>query len=156
MSLNCSRCNGTGWVCDEHPNELWNHGCGGAGLQCDICQSGDGRPEMRAGCKSIASVDDEPAEPRSAVPKERGSVRNVTIAGDPMTYHCEVRTLAGSGLRPGDLVWVEFGAYWTEIQGERIKQRGQWRRCKVVANEASTQADVHIRLDDLAPLAPFG
>jgi hypothetical protein len=80
----------------------------------------------------------------AGLPKEHGSVRNVTIAGDPRAYMCEVRTLPGSGLGHGDIVWVEFGAYWTELRGERTKQRGQWRRCKVLANAASTQADVHV------------
>ena len=157
MSVKCRRCNDTWWMCEDHPNDPWQHGCGAAGVPCRLCQPRERKPELPANWQSIASIDDElAAEPANILPKERGSIRNVTIAGDPVTYHCEVRTLPGSGLRPGDLVWVEFGAYWTEIQSERAKQRGQWRRCRVLPNAATTQADVHVKLDDLAPLEPFG
>lgn len=79
-------------------------------------------------------------------PPGRGSIRNVTIEGDHVTYMCEVRTLPKSGLRPGDFVWVEFGAYWTEVQGEKIRHRGQWRHCQVLPTGVDTGADVHVRL----------
>ena len=32
------RCNGTGWVCEEHPNHPMGHdGCKGAGDPCPVC-----------------------------------------------------------------------------------------------------------------------
>jgi hypothetical protein len=157
-AVNCRRCRDTLWVCERHPHEPVDHGCGAPGMPCDLCQpdADGGRPDLPAGWKPYASVDDQPSKPWNALPLERGSVRNVTIAGDPVSYSCEVRTLPGSGLRPGDLVWVEFGSYWTEVQGEHAKQRGQWRRCKVLANGASTQAGVQVRLDDLPAVVPFG
>lgn len=79
-------------------------------------------------------------------PEQRGSVRNVTIEGDHVTYMCEVRALPGSGLRVGDICWVEFGAYWTEIGDTKTRHAGQWRECEVLRGPAGTSADVHVRL----------
>lgn len=31
----CEICHGTGWVCEDHPSEPWEHAdCGGAGARC--------------------------------------------------------------------------------------------------------------------------
>ena len=79
-------------------------------------------------------------------PKERGSVRAVTLEGDRRTYHCEVRVSPGSGLQPGAFVWIEFGAVWAEEQGVTTKVRGQWRQCFVLPGNAGTSAEVHVRL----------
>jgi hypothetical protein len=65
-------------------------------------------------------------------PKERGSVRNVTIEGDPKTYMCEVRSLPSHGLRIGDYCWVEFGAVWAERNDEPFRVPGQWRQCLIL------------------------
>lgn len=78
-------------------------------------------------------------------PRQRGSIRNVTIEGDPRTYMCEVRALPGRGLREGDRCWVEFGAYWVELPGKKIRHAGQWRECQVLRGPAGTSADVHVR-----------
>jgi hypothetical protein len=79
-------------------------------------------------------------------PKQRGSVRNVTIDGDERTYMCEVRSLPGAGLRVGDYIWVEFGSTWAEIHGEKVRVPGQWRQCQVLRGPAGTSADVHVRV----------
>lgn len=46
---NCKRCDGTGWVCENHPDVPWAgltgeprcrsnvEGCGGAGMPCPDC-----------------------------------------------------------------------------------------------------------------------
>jgi hypothetical protein len=34
---NCPICDGSGWVCEDHPDKPWQHdACGGAGSPC-IC-----------------------------------------------------------------------------------------------------------------------
>lgn len=101
---------------------------------------------------SICNTSDPPRLPADFVshvypPKERGSIRSVTVESEPgRSFMCEVRTLPKSGLRPGDLVWVEFGAYWMEIQGVNTRQPGTWRQCIVLPNEVSTAEGVHVRL----------
>lgn len=90
----------------------------------------------------------------SGPPEQPGSIRSVTIAGDHVVYTCEVRTLPGSGLRPNDIVWIEFGAYWSEIQGVKTRHDGQWRQCIVLPGNAVTSADVHVRLSPSTKGAP--
>jgi hypothetical protein len=35
LKLICSMCRGSGWLCDEHPTEPWDHAdCDGAGVAC--------------------------------------------------------------------------------------------------------------------------
>ena len=82
-------------------------------------------------------------------PKQRGSVRNVTIEGDESgrTYFCEVR--AEHGLQVGCRVWIEFGVAWAEIQGEKVRVPGQWRLCEIQPGPAGTSADVHVRVPPL-------
>lgn len=126
----CGRCNDTKLICEAHPQLPADHGCGAPGEPCPVCWPSD----------------------RVGVPEQRGSIRNVTVAGDPVSYSCEVRTLPGSGLRPGDIVFVEFGAYWSNVRGEPVRHPGHWRRCMVLPNATTTQADVHVRLDPLPPL----
>lgn len=90
-------------------------------------------------------------------PKERGSVRPVTIENEPdKTMMCEVRTMSGSGLRPGDIVWVEFGATWATKGGRQIKIDGQWRQAIVLPSSVATASGVHIRLSPKPSTEPFG
>ncbi|WP_271604939.1 hypothetical protein [Bradyrhizobium sp. CCBAU 11434] len=41
MSVTCATCDGTGWVCENHPDRPWEgpraRGCGGAGAPCPAC-----------------------------------------------------------------------------------------------------------------------
>jgi hypothetical protein len=45
LELTCSLCDGSGWVCEEHPDQLWQgpHACtcGAAGAPCPHCNSTD-------------------------------------------------------------------------------------------------------------------
>jgi hypothetical protein len=84
------------------------------------------------------------------VPKERGSVRPVTIEGDDRSYTCEVRAAGRDGLKPGAIVWVEFGSYWTEERGEKTRHPGQWRQCIVLRSDTNTASGVHVRLSPAA------
>ena len=37
MEIKCDNCDGTGWVCERHPESLWLDGdgcCGDAGMPC--------------------------------------------------------------------------------------------------------------------------
>lgn len=35
LKLICARCRGSGWLCDEHPTEPWDHAdCDAAGTAC--------------------------------------------------------------------------------------------------------------------------
>jgi hypothetical protein len=35
LRLVCSVCRGSGWLCDEHPTQPWEHGdCDGVGVAC--------------------------------------------------------------------------------------------------------------------------
>lgn len=88
-------------------------------------------------------------------PKERGSTRPVTIEGDPdqRTYYCEVRALPGSGLKPGDIVWVELGATWAIVGGRQERVGGQWRQA-VVMPGAPQGSGVHVRLSPDPSTAP--
>ncbi|MDP3717118.1 MAG: hypothetical protein Q8T13_05030 [Acidobacteriota bacterium] len=88
-------------------------------------------------------------------PKERGSVRPVTIEGDPdeRTYYPEVRTTQGSGLQPGNIVWLELGASWATIGGRQEKVGGQWRQAIVVAGPPQGSG-VHVRLSPDPATAP--
>jgi hypothetical protein len=39
-ATDCPICRGSGWVCEDHPGEPWEHaGCGGAGVACQ-CNPG--------------------------------------------------------------------------------------------------------------------
>jgi hypothetical protein len=77
-------------------------------------------------------------------PRERGSVRNVTVEGDDRTYFAEVRALPKLGLKPGDHVWIEFGGAWAEERGRTFRVPGVWQRCVVLPSGATT-ADVRVR-----------
>ena len=137
----CPECDGTRWICEVHETP-WPHGdCAGPGLPCPSCQPYE-RPELENDVTYASTLPDPPIGP----PEQRGSVRSVTIEGHHVAYSCEVRTLPGSGLRPGDTVWVEFGAYWTELQGEKTRHGGQWRQCVVLPSKAHTADGVHVRL----------
>lgn len=89
-------------------------------------------------------------------PKERGSVRSVTIEGDPdaRAYYCEVRTVAGTGLRIGDIVWVELGATFAIVDGRKERVGGQWRQGIVMKSPHGTPSDVHVRLSPDPKTAP--
>jgi hypothetical protein len=58
----CARCNGSGWVCEAHPDQLAEHDatCVGPAVACPACQSqtSDQRPRMPSGWRSL--VRDEP------------------------------------------------------------------------------------------------
>ena len=50
----CERCDGTGWVCENHPDKPWEDSgsalscdCGGAGDACDCNPDGDFPPGFR-------------------------------------------------------------------------------------------------------------
>lgn len=76
----------------------------------------------------------------SPIPKARGSVRPVTIAGDDRTYYAEVRAASPqTGLQIGAVVYVNFG---TANQVE-----GQWYRCEVLPSPdgVNTASGVHVR-----------
>jgi hypothetical protein len=133
--VKCRRCRDAGWVCERHSLHPWPHGdCEFAGMPCPDCQPKDQRPDLGTDWQSFASLED--------LPTQRGSVRSVTIEGDPVTYQCEVRTLRGQGLRPGDHAWIEFGAYWDGT----TRHAGHWRKCLVLHGQAGTSAEVHVRL----------
>jgi hypothetical protein len=42
----CSLCDGGGWVCEEHPDQPWQHACtcGAAGAPCPHCNSAADEP----------------------------------------------------------------------------------------------------------------
>ena len=88
-------------------------------------------------------------------PKERGRVRPVTIEGDAdaRTYYPEVRTLPGSGLKPGDIVWLELGATWAYVGGRKEKVGGQWRQAIIVAGPPQGSG-VHLKLSPDPKTAP--
>lgn len=38
--MTCTRCAGTGWVCEDHPDKPMEHdSCGGAGAPCPMCNT---------------------------------------------------------------------------------------------------------------------
>jgi hypothetical protein len=59
----CSRCDGTHWVCENHPERPWDGpkacGCGGAGDPCPACNdAAPGELPLPPGFKnSITSID---------------------------------------------------------------------------------------------------
>lgn len=68
-------------------------------------------------------------------PSQRGSVRPVTIDGDPTgrSYTCEVRSVSPrTGVQPGAIVSVEFGAAWATRGGRQVRIEGQWHQCIVL------------------------
>lgn len=79
--------------------------------------------------------------PDLPIPKERGSVRPVTLESEPgKSFMCEVRAASWkTGLRPGAVVYVNFG---TANQVE-----GQWYRCQVLPSPdgTNTASGVHVR-----------
>lgn len=92
-----------------------------------------------------------------AIPKERGSVRPVTIEGDPdqRTYMAEVRSESPS-LKIGTIVWIEFGVTWSTVKGREVKNPGQWRQAVIVENPdgVNTASGVHVRLSPDPKKAP--
>jgi hypothetical protein len=126
----CSRCRDARFVCARHSLHPWPHGdCDHEAMPCPDCQPNDERPD------SVASTLED-------LPTQRGSMRSVTIEGDLVVYTCEVRTLRGQGLRPGDRVWVEFGSHWEGT----TRRPGHWRKCLVLPGAAGTSAEVHLRV----------
>lgn len=89
-------------------------------------------------------------------PKERGSTRPVTIDGDPdaRTYYVEVRALPGSGLKPDDIVWIEWGATWAIVGGRKERVGGHWRQGIVMKSPTGMPSDVHVRLSPDPATAP--
>lgn len=60
----------------------------------------------------------------SPIPKERGSVRPVTIEGDPKRYYCEVRAASPrTGLQVGAVVYVNFGTP-NQVEGTVVSVPG--------------------------------
>jgi hypothetical protein len=56
--VTCSRCRGTGWICEEHPWIQFPHdACAGPGEPCPECQPPDGKPRLLADWQSITSVE---------------------------------------------------------------------------------------------------
>lgn len=57
MDINCKKCKGTGWVCESHPDVVWEDvggcNCGGAGSPCSCNSSG----ELPFDTIVIASID---------------------------------------------------------------------------------------------------
>jgi hypothetical protein len=53
--VTCARCDGTCWVCENHPDRPWDGptacGCGGAGEPCPDCNNAgpDGLPVLPKG-----------------------------------------------------------------------------------------------------------
>jgi hypothetical protein len=51
----CSRCEDSGWVCEDHPERPWDGphacGCGGAGAPCPDCNASSDDPRPPAGFK---------------------------------------------------------------------------------------------------------
>lgn len=88
--------------------------------------------------------------PDSPIPKERGSVRPVTLESEPgKTFYCEVRASSPrTGIQVGAIVWVNFGT--------QNRVEGQWRQCVVLPNPEGTNAasGVHVRLSPDPKKAP--
>ena len=63
------------------------------------------------------------------LPTKRGKMMLVSLDGERGAFKCEVRTLPGSAVLPGDIVWVEFGGFASQRKGTR--HEGQWRPCMV-------------------------
>ena len=76
----CLRCDGCGWVCEEHQDTPWDHGaracpCGAAGQPCMCNRPGSGMPRMPAGFVAeeiedfdlILDVDQEREEGQAAL-----------------------------------------------------------------------------------------
>lgn len=78
-------------------------------------------------------------------PKERGSVRYVKFDSEAKGLPREVRTEPGSGLKPGDIVWVKVGGAWTNVDGQREFIGGEFYRCQVSAGKAA-DSDVNVVL----------
>jgi hypothetical protein len=61
----CSRCDSTGWVCENHPYRPWDGekacGCGGTGMPCPSCNvsNEDNPPRLPEGFRGDQSVDDD-------------------------------------------------------------------------------------------------
>ena len=61
----CAICEGTGWVCENHPATPWEGpdacDCGGAGMPCRICNIPDDgeRPQLPADFLTDAANDND-------------------------------------------------------------------------------------------------
>lgn len=67
MGAACSNCNGERWVCENHPNVMWDGDqtcCGGAGMPCPACNPCDANtpPAMPPGSVTIWSAEQERGE----------------------------------------------------------------------------------------------
>ena len=57
MDLDCKKCNGKGWVCENHRELEWDSGCcDGAGMSCKCNSAG----ELPFDTIIICSVDEPP------------------------------------------------------------------------------------------------
>lgn len=85
----------------------------------------------------------------SPIPTERGSVRPVTIEGDPdaRTYYVEVRAASPrTGLKEGAIVFVNFG------QPQHVEN---WRQCIILPSpEGAAASGCHVRLSPDSRKAP--
>jgi hypothetical protein len=70
-------------------------------------------------------------------------MRMVSLDGERGAFKCEVRTSPNSGMEVGDIVWVEFGGFRSELAGTRVHYEGQWQRCIV---EPSSNEVLCVRL----------
>jgi hypothetical protein len=65
VSVKCTRCLDTYWVCEMHSHLPWGGanacGCGAAGMPCPSCNisNSDNRPRLPTGFEPDVSVDDE-------------------------------------------------------------------------------------------------
>jgi hypothetical protein len=61
--MKCELCDGTGWVCENHPHTPWAGeqacGCGGAGAPCPTCNVADAAdpPRLLGGFKAEVDKD---------------------------------------------------------------------------------------------------
>jgi hypothetical protein len=59
----CSRCNNTGWVCEDHTDRPWDaqRPCGGAGMPCPSCNvsNEDNPPRLPSGFQPDETLDDD-------------------------------------------------------------------------------------------------
>src|SRR5437588_270065 len=96
----CPRCQGEGWICDQHPSQPYPHGdCIGPGNPCPVCQD-PSRPRQPDDWVTIARRTDPPPRHAWTLTKaDRQIACWLTCHGE--SYGWETQTIENDRLSTG-------------------------------------------------------
>jgi hypothetical protein len=83
----CGRC-ADGWVCEDHPDQAYGHGCGGAGMPCES-------PDCRFSILKTGLVCPSCRQAMGTIETQTNRLIAFTCKGCAYQWRAETRRVAG-------------------------------------------------------------